>query len=70
MGVDILIKEADGLSEDKIAEVVSFIQFLKTKDNPSVTTEKRQFRTPGGLKGDCIMAEDFDDTPECFKEYV
>ena len=67
MGVDILIKEADGLSEDKIAEVVSFIKFLKAKDNPGVTTEKKQFRTPGGLKGDCIMAEDFDDTPECFK---
>ena len=49
---------------------MTFIQFLKTKDNPSVTTEKKQFRTPGGLKGDCIMAEDFDDTSECFKEYV
>ena len=70
MGVDILIKEADGLSEEKIAEVISFIQFLKTKDSSSEATEKKQFRTPGGLKGDCVMTEDFDDTPECFKEYV
>ena len=70
MGVDILIKEADGLSEEKIAEVVSFIQFLKTKKDSSVDSEKKPFRTPGGLKGDCVMAEDFDATPECFKEYV
>ena len=36
MGVDILIKEADGLSEDKIAEVVSFVAVHLMK-NPKLT---------------------------------
>lgn len=70
MSVDILIQEANGLSEDKIAEVVSFIQFLKTKDTSKKDNAPKHYRTPGGLKGKCVMADDFDETPDCFKEYV
>lgn len=67
MGVDILIQEANGLSEDKIAEVVSFIQFLKTKDFSTKDNAPKPYRTPGGLKEKCIMADDFDETPDYFK---
>ncbi len=70
MSVDILIQEANGLSEDKIEEVVSFIQFLKTKDISKRDNATKPYRTPGGLKGNCVMADDFDETPDCFKEYV
>ncbi|WP_318662908.1 helix-turn-helix domain-containing protein [Treponema sp.] len=28
------------------------------------------YRKPGGLKGEFYMADDFDETPECFKDYM
>lgn len=44
MSFDILIQEANGLSEDKIAEVISFIQFLKTKDISKSDNTPGQYR--------------------------
>ena len=73
MAIDILTKEAEGLPEEGLQKVIEYIQFLKYKmkliDNSSATTKTIK-RTPGGLTGTFVMADDFDETPECFKEYM
>ena len=69
MAYDTLIKEAEGLSEDKMQEVIDFILFLKAR--PSDNTKGKKKRELGVFKKEGFyMAEDFDETPECFKEYV
>ena len=55
-----------GLSEASVAEVLDFIQFLKAKDD-----RKKSNIIFDELKGGLIyMADDFDETPDCFKEYM
>ena len=71
MPYDTLVKEAKELPQDCIQEVIDFILFLKTRiaegnDNNSFC--QRQFDT---LMDDSFyMADDFDDTPAEFKEYM
>lgn len=61
-----LIEEAKGLSEAKAAEVLDFIKFLKSKEDG-----KKSDIVFDELKGGLLfMADDFDETPECFKEYM
>ncbi len=52
---------------DEKLNLLSFIADL-LKSNPK--QEKKVNRTLGGLKGQIWMAEDFDETPDCFKEYI
>jgi hypothetical protein len=67
MPTDLLIKEVEGLPQDCVQEVYDFIMFLKFKNN----IVKKKKRTAGVWKNDkFFMADDFDATPECFKEYV
>ena len=61
-----LIEEARGLSESSVYEVIDFIKFLKAKE-AKPTKERKSNLLAGGLK---YMADDFDETPDCFKEYV
>ena len=72
MSVDTLLNEVNGLSEERLDEVITFVQFLKSidnkKDKDKVSTNA--YRNPGGLSGTFVMADDFDETPDCFKEYV
>lgn len=69
MAYDTLIKEAGGLSEDKMLEVIDFILFLKAKSSNEGKTGKK--RVLGVFKDESFfMADDFDETPSCFKEYV
>ena len=70
-----LMKEIEGLSEESKAKVVAFVHFMKyTEENEKkAKTEKakRPKRTYGIFKGSLkYMADDFDETPECFKEYM
>ena len=61
-----LIEAAKDLSDNDIAEVVDFVNFLKQKkrsDDNNVIFDLYK----GDLK---YMAEDFDETPDCFKEYM
>ena len=65
------------LPEDKIVQVVQFAEFLSfdvksqtTKPYYKKGVENGQIRKPGILKGKVKMSDDFDETPECFKEYV
>ncbi len=61
-----LMEVVKRLSEDEISEVVDFARFIDAKRKND--DNKVEFDL---LKGDLIyMAEDFDETPECFKEYM
>ena len=60
-----LIEEAKKLSEDNIAEVIDFIKFLNSKQPEK--KERKSNLLAGKLK---YMADDFDETSDCFKEYM
>ncbi len=76
MAYDTLVREAKDLPEDMLEQVIEFMRFLK------YTSKKEQIkhtinngtafhRSVNPLADDFIsIAEDFDETPECFKEYV
>ena len=61
-----IIEEAKTLSDNSASEVLDFIKFLKAKEEKN-KTERKSNLLAGGL---LFMAEDFDETPECFKEYM
>jgi len=70
--METLIKAADGLSEKGLAIVIEFVEFVKNKEKKEQTVDSskpvRKLGTlSGGLK---YMADDFDETPDCFKEYM
>ena len=76
MAYDTLVKEAKDLSEDMMEQVIEFMRFLKytsrkeqTKHSESIGSTFHRSVSP--LADEFIaIAEDFDETPECFKEYV
>jgi len=67
-----LVKEMfDTLPFEKQSEVVDFIFFLYTENNKK-SQPKGKGKFPfdvfsGGLN---FIAEDFDETPDCFEDYV
>ena len=69
MTFEAVAKQAfDTLSFTQQAEVVDFIMYLSTKQK----TEKTNSAFPFDIfAGDMTyIADDFDETPECFEEYV
>ncbi len=64
------------LPDEKLSQVIQFAEFLSYYSNPVVFTEEKavkegnHIRKPGILKRKMIMSDDFDETPECFKEYM
>ena len=77
---EMLEKELKDLPEASLDEVIEYIKFLKYKllnaDNSlsnlsSAAAEKKHpKRKLGVLQGTFIMSDDFDETPDCFKEYM
>jgi len=76
MAYDTLVREAKDLPEDMIEQVIDFMRFLKyaskkEQTKHSISNNITLRRTVNPLADEFIsMAEDFDKTPECFKEYV
>ena len=65
------------LPEDKISQVIQFAEFLSFEINVEHQAEHHRtankdgyIRKPGILKRKMVMADDFDETPECFREYM
>ncbi|MCI9597000.1 MAG: DUF2281 domain-containing protein [Firmicutes bacterium] len=56
------------LSDEQLSIVIQFAEFLSLKSEPA--NEDGYIRKPGILKRKMAMADDFDETPECFKEYI
>nr|QGT51421.1 hypothetical protein Unknown280_1130 [uncultured Spirochaetaceae bacterium] len=67
-----LQKKLDALPQEYLAELENFLDYLQFKSSQGKNEEKRfpDRRPTGILKGKIWMAEDFDETPECFKDYV
>ena len=76
MAYDTLIREARDLPEDMIEQVIDFMRFLKytskkEQAKPSISNDVVFHRSVNPLADEFIsIAEDFDETPECFKEYI
>lgn len=76
MAYDTLVKEAKDLPEDMIEQIIDFMRFLKQVSrkeqvNHSISHDTVFQRSVNPLADEFIsMAEDFDETPECFKEYM
>ena len=71
------INAIERLPEDKINQVIQFAEFLyfDTKSQSkselkNAANEEGYIRKPGILRRKMVMADDFDETPECFKEYL
>lgn len=75
MAYDTLVREAKDLPEDMIEHVIAFMRFLKYTSangqaNVTVSDSSTFHRSVSPLADELIaIAEDFDETPECFKEY-
>ncbi|MBQ3825749.1 MAG: DUF2281 domain-containing protein [Spirochaetaceae bacterium] len=50
--------------------VSHFLDLILNKRKKETKTEKKPVRQLGKWKGQISMADDFDETPECFKEYM
>lgn len=76
MAYDTLLKEAKDLPEDMIEQVIDFMRFLKytskkEQTKHSISNDITFRRSVNPLADEFIsIAEDFDETPECFREYL
>ena len=72
------INVIEHLPDDKLSQVIQFAEFLSSNPTPIMPMERKAvdennnkyIRKPGILKRKMIMSDDFDETPECFKEYL
>ena len=62
-----LTQQIKECSYDEKITLLSFIADL-LKHNPKI--ENKSKRKLGELKGKIFISEDFDETPECFKDYI
>ena len=60
------------IAQFSFEEQLHLLAFIANKVNISSekSSAKTKKRSPGGLTGKFWMAEDFDETPDCFKEYM
>lgn len=76
MAYDTLVREAKELPEDMIEQVIEFMRFLKYASKKEQTKHSTSddiafHRSVNPLADEFVsIAEDFDETPECFKEYI
>jgi hypothetical protein len=68
MPYEVLEQKISSLTQEQQQSVFDFINFLLYKNQSS--KNKKQIRQPGGLEGNLYMAPDFDETPDCFKDYM
>lgn len=74
MAYEAILEEVKDLPEDSQTEVLHFILFLKSKkenEEPKMPSPKKPKRKFDIMAGKLLyMADDFDETPECFEEYM
>ena len=78
MAYELLMQEAQGMSEAALMEVVRFMRFIKGESRteqaqPAAEPERDAstwIRKPGGLSGGIVMSDDFDAPLDEFKEYM
>ena len=60
---------------DFVSQILDFVLSRNSKSEKvnvekKEKSEKKFYRQPGILKGEIWMADDFDETPDCFAEYM
>ena len=74
MALELLMAEAQGMSEEALMEVLRFMRFIKVESRREVAsvseTEKPVLRKAGKYRGQIVIADDFDEPLEEFKEYM
>ena len=71
MTVDTLIEEVQDLPEESLQKLLEYIRFLKYELGIEKMKANGKKRNLGCLEGGLVyMADDFDETPDCFKEYM
>ena len=65
---EVLEQKISSLTLEQQQSVFDFINFFLYKNQYS--KNKKQIRQPGGLEGNFYMAPDFDETLDCFKDYM
>ena len=73
MSYELLEEKLRRIPEKELGFVSQVLDFVLSRSELAEETkhaEKRIRRRPGALKGKIWMAPDFDETPECFKEYM
>ncbi len=69
MAIDLLEREVRGLPEEDILRVIEFVRFIKYEAAQKKAKTPR--RVPGHFSDQLLyIADDFDDTPEGFEEYM
>ena len=77
MPYSVLEKKLRMVPESEFDFVSRFLDLVLSRNSNSVSAkakakkaEKKLYRQPGALKGKIWIADDFDETPDCFKEYM
>ena len=78
MPLDLVIREAKGMSDEALMEVVNFMRFLKLESFRGMHPEtgqdsdsiRRNRRTPGLRHGQIMISDDFDAPLDDFREYM
>ena len=74
MAMDILLQEAQGLSDETLMEVIRFMRFIKTENEKQSGTHaidgSEHLRKAGLYRGQIQMSKDFDAPLSEFGEYV
>ena len=75
MALELLLQEAQGLSEDALMQVVRFMKFIKAESvaNASGQDDRNadaSIRKAGAYKGQIWIADDFDAPLPEFREYM
>lgn len=72
MTAELLVDKISKFPEKYIEELSIYVDFLeykaKSKEPLNLEPKKKPKSTPGGAKGHFWMADDFDETPDCFKD--
>ncbi len=69
MPFPVLEKKINSLNAEQQQAVFDYVNFLAGQNSAGKKGNIMR-RVPGGLTGIFYMADDFDETPECFKDYV
>ncbi len=72
MPIELMVKNATGLPDRYVDMAVSYIRFLEAQYQQELhSSAAAQKRTLGILSGQFhFISDDFDQTPDCFKEYM
>ena len=72
MALDLIVQEAEGMSDEALMEVLHYMQFIKitTIQKPTAENKRKKRRTGGIYRGQIRIAPDFDAPLEDFAEYM